>query len=182
MTTWPAVSVTGHRALSDVQLTWLRPELDRVLRKLRGEHGTIDTAYGAALGADTEFGWTALHAGLNLHAHIPFPEQADRWPYADREIYRNLLDRCTTRHTYGPSFDVRWFGVRNQGLVDFAAERGGVMVAIWSPSRRSGGTFDALKRAAGVVPVIHFDVARLQVHGPGCSCVASLTPVEPALF
>jgi hypothetical protein len=180
MTTWPAVSVTGHRALSDAQLAWLRPELDRVLAKLADENGTTDAGCGMALGSDTEFGWAALHAGLALHAHIPFPEQADCWPYADREIYRNLLDRCATRHTYGPSYDRRWFGVRNQGLVDFAAERGGVMVAIWAPSRRSGGTFDALKRAAGVVPTIHFDLDRLQVHGPGCSCLVGLVP--PTLF
>jgi hypothetical protein len=180
MTVWPACSITGHRDLSDVQMSWLRPELDRVLAKLRDEHGTTAAHYGAALGADTEFAWAALHAALELHAHVPFPEQADRWPYADREIYRNLLGRCATRHPYGPSFDVRWFGVRNQGLVDFAAERGGVMLAIWSPSRRSGGTFDALQRAAGVVPVIHFDLDRLQVHGPGCSCVLGLGRPAPS--
>lgn len=172
---WPAVSVTGHRDLSDAQTTWLRPELDRVLAKLRDEHGTTDAHCGMALGADTEFAWAALHAGLELHAHIPFPEQPDRWPYADREIYARLLERCASRQVHGPRFGLEWFGKRNQGLVDAAD----VLVAIWD-RRETGGTFDAVKRAAGVVPVIHFDVARLQVHGPGCSCVTALA--EQVLF
>ncbi|GAA2347477.1 hypothetical protein [Dactylosporangium salmoneum] len=180
MTNWTAVSVTGHRDLTDAQLAWLRPELDRVLAKLRDEHGTTDAATGVALGSDIEFGWAALHANLQLHAHIPFPQQPDRWPYPDREIYRRMLDRCTSKTAYGPTYDPRWFFARNQGLVDFAAERGGVMVAIWDPRRRDGGTFDAVKRAASVLPVIHFDLERLQVHGPGCSCVESLKP--SALF
>jgi len=174
--TFKRVSATGHRDLSAAQVAWLRPELDRVLLKLRTEHGTTDAATGAALGADQEFGWSALFAGMSLHAHIPYPEQAARWPAEDQAAYRRLLERCTARTVYGPSYDVRWLFVRNDGLLDAA----NVLVAVWD-GRRKGGTFDTVKKAAGRgLPVIHLDVARLRVHGPGCSCVSSL--VKPTLF
>ena len=61
-------------------MTWPRPEVDRVLFKLVREHGTTDAATGMAIGADTDFEWSALNAGLKLHAHVPFPQQPDRWP------------------------------------------------------------------------------------------------------
>jgi hypothetical protein len=171
-TVWSAISATGHRDLSAAQVAWLRPELDRVVAKLRDEHGTTDAGTGMALGADTEFGWAALHAGLTLHAHIPFPEQPARWPQADQDTYRRLLERCATRTVYGPSYEVEWLFVLNDGLLDFAAE--GALLAVWDPRRRKGGTFDTVaKAAARGLPVIHLDVQRLQVHGPGCSCVAA---------
>ncbi len=75
MTAYPAVSVTGHRSLTDSQMAWLGPELDRILHKLRDEHGTTDAHTGMAIGADTDFGWSALNARLKLHAHVPFPQQ-----------------------------------------------------------------------------------------------------------
>jgi hypothetical protein len=175
VTAYPAVSATGHRDLTTAQLAWLRPELDRVLAKLRGEHGTTAAAYGAALGADTEFGWAALHAGLELHAHIPYPEQADRWPTEDQATYRRLLERCTSKTVYGPSFAVKWLFVRNDGLIDFAIERGGVLLAIWDPDVCSGGTYDTVRKAAvRGLPAIHLDPAAMVTHGPGCSCVTGL--------
>jgi hypothetical protein len=167
---WPAASVTGHRDLTGGQLSWLRPELDRVLKKLVDEHGATDAATGMALGGDTEFGWAALFAGLTLHAHIPFPQQAERRLAEDQATYRRLLERCTTQTVYGPSYDVKWLFVRNDGLLDAAD----VLVAIWD-GRRKGGTYDTVKKAAARgLPIIHLDVARLQAHGPGCSCVAQL--------
>ena len=106
VTGYPAVSVTGHRSLTDRQLAWLRPELDRVTLKLVREHGTTDAATGMALQSDQQFGWSPLFAGMRLHAHIPFPQQAQPWPAEDQAAYLRLLERCTTRTVYGPSFDV----------------------------------------------------------------------------
>lgn len=172
---YPAVAATGHRALTAAQLAWLRPELDRVLLKLAAEHGTTDAATGCALGADQEFGWSALFAKLTLHAHIPFPQQATKWPADDQAAYRRLLERCATKTVYGPSYDVGLLFARNDGLLDFAEERAGIVVAVWNTAQRKGGTFDTVRKAAARgLPVIHLDVARLQVHGPGCSCVAEL--------
>jgi hypothetical protein len=147
-----------------------------VLRKLVDEHGTTDAATGMARNSDQEFGWSALFAGMALHAHIPFLEQAARWPAEDQAAYRRILERCTTRTVYGPSYDVKWLFARNDGLLNFVGERAGVVAAVWDPRRRKGGTFDTVQKAAARgLPVIHFDAARLQVHGPGCSCVTSLT-------
>lgn len=178
MTAYPTVSVTGHRSLTDSQTSWLRAELDRVLAKLAAA-GTTDAASGMAIGADLLFAKAALDAGLRLHAHIPFPEQASVWPPVLQDEYRRLLARCETRTVYGPSFAARWFFARNDGLLDFAA--GGVLVAVWD-GRRTGGTFDTVRKAAERgLPVVHVDpVAMGKAHGPGCSCVLSL--VKPTLF
>jgi hypothetical protein len=172
---WTSVSTTGHRDLTDSQMAWLRPELDRVLVKLAAA-GTTDAASGMAIGADLEFAKAALAAGLRLHAHIPFPEQASMWPPDQQDEYRRLLDLCATRKIYGPSYAVGWLFARNDGLLAVAD----VLVAVWG-GRRAGGTFDTVRKAAHRgLPVIHVDVAALRTHGPGCSCVTAL--VEPTLF
>lgn len=174
MTAWTAVSVTGHRDLTDAQVAWLRPELDRVNLKLV-EYGCTDAATGMAIGADLDFGWSALFAGMHLHAHIPFPEQAARWPTEDQDAYRRLLERCTTRTVYGPSYAVKWLFVRNDGLLDFVEERAGVVVAVWDPAQRRGGTFDTVRKAVRRgLRLIHLDPVAMRVHGPGCSCVGKL--------
>jgi hypothetical protein len=180
---WPAASVTGHRDLSDAQMSWLRPELDRVNLKLVADHGTTDAATGMALKADQDFGWSALFAKMRLHAMIPFPEQPDGWSPEEQASYRRLLEQCTTKTVFGPSYAVKWLFVRNDGLLDFTAERGGAVVAVWD-GRREGGTFDTVRKAARRgLPVIHLDVAGLRTHGPGCSCVTRLAVAgEPKLF
>lgn len=179
--TWAGVAATGHRDLTGAQLAWLRPELDRVLLKLAREHGTTDAATGAALGSDTEFGWSALFAKLTLHAHVPFPDQHKRWPPAQQDEYRRLLDRCATRTVYGPSYNVKWLFVRNDGLLNFAEDHAGVLLAVWDPAVRKGGTFDTVRKAATRgLPVVHLNPAAMTMaHGPGCSCVAALAPAEP---
>ncbi len=185
MTAYPAVATTGHRSLTDSQTTWLRHELDRVLAKLRDTPGATDAASGMAIGADTEFGWSALHAGLKLHAHVPFPQQPDAWNPAQQAEYRRLLDRCASRTEYGSSFNVGWYFKRNDGLLNFAEDGGGLLVAVWDPAQRDkSGTFDTVRKAAvRRLPVVHVDVAALVTHGPGCSCVMSLVAAdEPTLF
>jgi hypothetical protein len=174
--TWPAVSTTGHRDLTAAQLAWLRPELHRVNLKLAREHGTTDAATGMARGADLEFGWSALFAGMALHAHVPYPQQPNGkdWTDDDRDSYTRLLTRCASKVVYGPAPAIPLLFRRNDGLLDFAAEREGAIVAIWD-GRRKGGTYDTVRKAAARgLPVIHLDVVRLQVHGPGCSCVTGL--------
>ncbi len=176
MTEYPSVSVTGHRDLSDAQMAWLRPELDRILHKLRDEHQTTDAHSGLALAADQDFAWSALNARLRVHAHVPFPQQPDRWSREQQESYRRLLERCTSVKVYGRYYDVGLLFARNDGLLDVAD----VVVAVWD-GRRTGGTFDTVRKAASRgLSVIHVDVARLETHGPGCSCVAKLA--SPTLF
>lgn len=128
-----------------------------------------------ARNSDRQFGWSALFAGMDLHAHIPFPQQAARWPADDQAAYRRLLERCATKTVQGPSYDVGLLFARNDGLLDFAEERSGAVVAVWDPAQRKGGTFDTVRKAAARgLPVIHLDLARLETHGPGCSCVEAL--------
>ncbi len=176
--TYSSVSVTGHRDLSDSQMAWLRPEFDRVLHKLRDEHGTTDAHSGMALSADQDFGWSALNARLRLHAHVPFPSQPDRWKPEQQDSYRRLLARCTSVRVYGQYYDVGLLFARNDGLLEVAD----VLLAVWNPDQFTGGTFDTVRKAvARELPVIHFNpVAMGKAHAPGCSCVAKLA--APTLF
>jgi hypothetical protein len=175
VTTWSACAVTGRRDLSAAQVTWLRPELDRVLKKLINEHGTIDAACGMARGADLEFGWAAIHARLRLYAHVPYPQQpfGHGWTDADRDSYSRLLARCESRVIYGRHPAVGLLFKRNDGLLDFAAD--GVLLAVWDPRQRKGGTFDTVMKAVRRgLSVIHMDPAAQRTHGPSCRCVATL--------
>lgn len=173
---YPACAVTGHRDLTAAPMKWLQPEFDRVLHKLRDGHATVDAHSGMALSADQDFGWSALNARLRLHAHVPFPSQPDRWTQEQQDSYRRLLARCTSVKVYGQYYDVGLLFARNDGLLDVAD----AVVAVWD-GLRTGGTFDTVRKAvARELPVIHFDAARLRVHGPGCSCVAELA--APTLF
>jgi hypothetical protein len=181
---YPTVSCTGHRDLTADQLAWLRPELDRVNLKLFAEHGTTDAATGMARNSDLEFGWSALFAGMRLRALIPYPQQpyGRDWTDADRDSYRRLLARCDSRHTLGTQPAVGLLFARNDGLLDFTAERSGVLVAVWD-GRPMGGTYDTVRKAAvRGLPVIHLDPVRMgRAHGPGCSCVEALKP-QATLF
>lgn len=185
MTIWTAVSVTGHRDLTATQLAWLRPELDRVNLKLVAEHGTTDAATGMARCSDLDFGWSALFAKMRVHAHVPYPQQPNGpdWMAGDRDSYARLLERCTTRTVYGSAPNVGLLFARNDGLLNFIEDKGGVLVSVWD-GRRTGGTFDTVRKAAvRGLPVIHLDPAAMgRAHGPGCSHVAELAPPAEAML
>lgn len=62
----------------------MRAELARLAVKLHDHHGTTDGVSGMALGADQWWAASVLDAGMRLHAHVPFPQQPDKWPAEDR--------------------------------------------------------------------------------------------------
>lgn len=131
----------------------MRVELARVAVKLHAEHGTRIGVSGMALGVDQDWADAVLAAGMALHAYVPFPQQPDRWSEPAQARWRALLARAADVRYFGDHYDVRLLHERNHGMIRAAD----VMVAVWRPSKRSGGTWSAVRVIPDAMPVIHLD-------------------------
>jgi uncharacterized phage-like protein YoqJ len=115
---------------------------------------------GLALGSDLWWAQAALDAGLELWAAVPFPQQADRWPAADRATWRRLLDQAAKIRTFGQEPSTGLLHARNDGMLDVSA----AVVAVWRPSVTTGGTASAVRKAQSRrMPVVHLDPDRRTV-------------------
>lgn len=140
---WPAVCATAHRHLPEGSHSWVRDELGRVARKLRDEHGTRVGISGMAIGGDLYWAQAVLNAGLDLHAYVPFPQQPDRWPAHAKATWQRLLDRATVVHYTADHYDVRFLHERNDEMIDASV----AVVAVWDPTKLTGGTASAVRKA-----------------------------------
>lgn len=158
---WPTVMVTGHRPqhLRPDARPWVRAELLRLAVKLRDEHGATVGISGMAIGADLWWADAVIKAGLDLHAHVPFPQQPDKWRDADRDEWSRLLGMAAHTETYGPTFSVRLLHARNDGMIRACS----LAIAVHDPAKIEGGTASAVRKLLAVGrPVIHVDpVARM---------------------
>lgn len=164
---WVRVAVTGHRPrhLSAGQADFARRELARLAAKLRDHHATTTAISGMALGADTWWATAALDAGLRLWAYVPFTAQAGRWPEPDRKVRAALLARAERTLTFGEDYDVGLLHARNEAMIRDAD----MVVAVYDPARKTGGTASALAKAAAAgKPTVLVDV------------VAGKTRLQPA--
>jgi uncharacterized phage-like protein YoqJ len=161
--TWRTVAATGHRPqhlLGFSETDWVRAELARVAVKLRDEHGMTCGISGMAIGTDLWWAAAVVDAGLKLSAHIPFPQQPDRWRQADREEWVRLRYVADQHTLYGTDYDVRLLRARNDGML---AEADAV-VAVWKPSKTSGGTASAVRKAQAMgLPIVHLNPERRTV-------------------
>lgn len=152
---YPVSALTGHRRLGD-STSWVCGVLVRTAAKLRDEYATTTAISGMALGADTMWADAALGAGLDLHAYVPFPQQADRWPARDQQRWRELLDHASEVHTIGDHYDVRYLFARNDAMLRDCD----LLIAVWDATRTTGGTVDAVRKARRRgLPIIHLDPA-----------------------
>jgi hypothetical protein len=158
VTVWPTVMVTGHRPqhLDPDVRPWVRSELDRLAEKLRGECGADVGVSGMAIGADLWWADSVVRAGLRLWAHVPFPQQPDKWGSEDRAEWERLCRVARKLKTYGGRYDVRTLHARNDGMIEVSS----AAIAVWLPSKVTGGTASAVQKLdkAGV-PVIHVNPA-----------------------
>lgn len=157
---WPTAMITGHRPqhLDPDSIDWIAGELNRIAWKLAGENGTGLLISGMALGADMLWANSAVTCKLPLRAHVPFPQQPDRWrdPELGRQ-WRRLVDyanRTGGVRTYGecPPGSPDWLASkllndRNIGMVEETVAGGGVVVAVLRESKIHGGTRNAWKAA-----------------------------------
>lgn len=165
MSVWPTVMVTGHRPqhLNPDARPWVRSELQRLAGKLRDEHGTTAGVSGMAVGADLWWAASVLDAGIRLHAHIPFPQQPNKWAPEDRAEWERLCRAAAETEIYGSRYDVRTLHARNDGMLDETETAGGAVVAVLLPGKVNGGTASAVEKATSRrLPIIHVNPATRQ--------------------
>lgn len=118
---------TGHRVFRPDELPRVRAALERHILFLHDERGVRYFGAGGALGFDTLAAETVLdlRAGrcpdLRLILVLPCPDQADRWPQADREKYAGLKLRADKVVVLAPAYRSGVMHARNRHLVDHAA-------------------------------------------------------------
>jgi uncharacterized phage-like protein YoqJ len=153
---WKIVAGTGHRPqyLSGQEAAWARAQLPGVLRRLRGQHNTQIIVSGMALGWDMWLAQAALDEGLELHAHIPFPQQPDPWTEPAQRLHADLVSRAANVVTYGTAYSVQLLHARNDGMLAAAD----AVLALWDESKTKGGTHSTIMKAIELgLPIIHLD-------------------------
>lgn len=186
--TWTCAMVTAHRKLPKGSDEWLRPALDQRLAKLRDIYGTETFTSGMALGGDMLTAEQALSLDFPLTAALPFPGQAldtygPKWSQVQQRRWQGLLERASHVEYVSPvdpiSYEqrTRMLHARN----DWMLHRNQVVLAIWAPANRTGGTYSCIKKAvAGGRAVILFNLATQTVTMPSPPRWAELLGV-PAL-
>lgn len=164
MTAWPVVALTGHRPqhLSAPARDWVRTNLLSCATWLREQRNTTIAVSGFALGADLWWAAAAVRAGLELWAYLPYPQQAQHWPVADRAEWARLrgLANPARERVFGDRYSVQALHARNDGMLD----DGDALVSVWDPGKTDGGTYSATRKASqrGMAG-IHLDPARQKV-------------------
>jgi hypothetical protein len=156
VTIWPTVMVTGHRPqhLAPDVHDWVRSELARLAVKLKTEHGMACGVSGMAIGADLWWADALVTNGIPLWAHVPFPQQPNRWRTEDRAEWQRLLGLAVKTTTYGPDFDVKLLHARNDGMIKVSA----AAIAVLLPGKTTGGTASAVRKlTAQGMPIIHIN-------------------------
>lgn len=153
---FPRVMVTGHRPqfLNPDQQRWSELELERIAVKLRDQHGMEVGISGMALGADTWWGYATLFAWRELWAFIPFPQQPDKWSRQQQAAWAELRGRATHEVMIAGEYSVGALHARNDAML----QNCDLVVAVWDPSKTTGGTASAVDKATGLrLPILHVD-------------------------
>jgi len=139
---------TGHRPQrlpwggneQDPRCLALKTLLDAAVLQA-AERGCDTFLCGMARGCDTYFAETVLAHGLRLEAVLPCPDQADRWPEADRLRYQELLLRCAAIHVLEAAYSDGCMLRRNRAMVD----RADLLITVYDG--QGGGTASTIRCA-----------------------------------
>ena len=144
---------TGHRPHrlpwgtdeTDPRCLALKQMMQRVTEQAVAK-GVRTFLCGMARGCDTYFAEAVLQMmetdpKLELIAMVPCPQQADRWPKADRERYAALLRRCTRTEMLEPSYRQGSMLRRNRAMV----ERSQMLISVYDGGQ--GGTGQTVRLA-----------------------------------
>lgn len=136
--------VTGHRPqhLTEGEQLFAREELLRLAHKLKADHGTELAISGMALGADTWWAEAAIEVGIPLAAYIPFETQPVKWSTRDKAQWNYLRGRATVERVIAPEYSVQALHARNDAMIADSD----LAIAVWKPSKTSGGTASAVKK------------------------------------
>lgn len=173
---WRVVAATGHRPkdLTPREQAWVKTTLWPVVNRLRDRYGMTLGLSGMAPGTDTWWAQHLVKAGVPFSAHIPFPQQPDRWPPKARAEWERLRGLADSEQVYG-DIDGLSGGVRDRRVVQLLHERNDGMlraadavVAVWIPSKHQGGTYSVLRKARQLgLPIVHLNPRDRTIHRVG---------------
>ena len=140
---------TGHRP---EQIHWISNECsDRYigLKNILSDaiDQSIDDGYtdffcGMARGIDTLAAQlvlekSVLNPSIKLHAALPCPNQHERWPEKDKELFENILSLCDSKTLVSPFYTDSCMLNRNKFMVDNSQR----VIAVWNGYFRGGTAF-----------------------------------------
>lgn len=117
------VCFTGHRGLSELEKRDALDKLDRVVRFLVTERGSITFRTGGALGFDTMaaytvLGYRLLYPQIKLELYLPCPNQTRNWGKDDIDSYNYIKQRADVVKVVSPVYFSGCMHVRNRTLVN----------------------------------------------------------------
>jgi uncharacterized phage-like protein YoqJ len=129
------IGATGHRPKT---LGGFYPQvqarLNRLARMYLERERPDKVVSGMALGWDTAFANIALQLNIPFIAAIPFPQQADIWPPAQKEMWEYLRSKAEREIVSYDRFSMHAFHKRNETIVDESTE----IAALWNGNSGSG--------------------------------------------
>lgn len=106
---------------------------------------------GMALGWDIWLAEVALELNIEIHAYVPFREQAENWPSKSRKKYENVINQAKEIHYTSEEYYPKVFLDRDIELI----EGSDTVLSLLNPEAKSGGTYytvtEAKKRGIHVV-------------------------------
>lgn len=94
---------------------------------------------GMAMGFDLAVARAAWQLQIPYKAHIPFPQQADRWDVDWKYRWASLVDAAAEVKTYNDHYNITFLNIRNEGIVNESDK----LVALYD-GKVGGGTAYAL--------------------------------------
>lgn len=132
---------TGHREIALKHVKTLPNYLATVLQSKYNQGFRIFRA-GGALGFDTVAALAVLdlkkkHPDVKLDLVLPCPDQAERWKFHEKRIYRGILERADSVIYAENRYTSYCMLKRNRMLVDGSH----CCIAYFRPTARTGGTY-----------------------------------------
>ena len=144
----------GHRDLSTENIPLIRERVNRAVSDAY-KHGYRRFFCGCALGFDTLAAFETIHLrerfpDLKLSLAVPCESQPDRWPSADRETYRRLLELADDKIILSPVYYRGVMLTRNRYMADRSS-----LCICWLRNMHSGTAYAVryalLHRKTGII-------------------------------
>lgn len=160
------VGITGHRP-KDLPGGYNRASeanraLYRWLQEKVRELSPDRCCSGMALGVDQWFASSCVQLNIPFEAFLPCRGQESRWPDFSKESYHRLLSQASkVRYTTEGPYTQGCMQQRNQDMVTWLTETGGILLAVWS-GKKSGTSNTVKKALAAGIRVISFHPETLE--------------------
>lgn len=119
--------LTGHRTLpqSRQEREAIKDNLRRVIASLVGEDVTIFYTGGArgfdTMAAITVLEMKALFPEIRLYLALPYPDQAEKWPRKERELYEQIKEHADQIQVIRPAYTSDCMKQRNYYMVEHSS-------------------------------------------------------------